>query len=116
MQSRTRTTRHLIDKVMGRPMKYWCLIVMLLLVGAAPVLARPARIILLRHGEKPPDESDVYLTERGKDRARALSAFLTSEPILGTNGLPAALFAPKATKQGHHIRPYQTVAPLSVSN
>jgi hypothetical protein len=76
-------------------------------------LARRARVILLRHAEKPPDESNVYLSERGKARARALVAFLASQPVLGTNGPPAALFATKFTRRGHSLRPYETLEPLA---
>jgi hypothetical protein len=89
-----------------------CALILLFLLVAETGLARPARVILLRHAEKPPDESDVYLSERGKARARALAAFLTTEPVLGTNGQPAALFAPKATRGGHTFRPGQTLEPL----
>jgi hypothetical protein len=89
-----------------------CGLILFFFLIAETGLARPARVILLRHAEKPPDESAVYLSERGKARARALAAFLTSEPVLGTNGQPAALFAPKVTGRGHTFRPFQTLEPL----
>ncbi|MGA2657674.1 MAG: hypothetical protein ABSH34_09160 [Verrucomicrobiota bacterium] len=89
-----------------------CALILLFFLIAETGLARPARVILLRHAEKPADESDGYLSERGKARARALAAFLTMEAVLGTNGQPAALFAPKATRGGHTFRPRQTLEPL----
>ena len=94
-------------------MKYCHLILLLFLIAAETVLARPAQVILLRHGEKPPDESNVNLSERGEARARALVAFLTTKPAFLTNGLPTALFAPKVTKRGHTSRPYETIEPLA---
>ena len=85
----------------------------LLFLIAQTASAWPARIVLLRHAEKPPDESAVYLSERGKARAGALAVFLTAEPVLAMNGQPVALFAPKVTKRGHTFRPYQTLQPLA---
>jgi len=94
-------------------MKYCRLILLLLLIAAEAVLARPARVILLRHAEKPPDESHVHLSGRGESRARALVALLATKQVLGTNGSPAALFAPKVTSRGHSLRPSETLEPLA---
>jgi hypothetical protein len=94
-------------------MKCCRLILLLFLIAAENVLARPARVILLRHAEKPPDESSVHLSERGESRARALVAFLATETVLGTNGPPAGLFAPQVTRRGHSRRPYETLKPLA---
>ena len=92
----------------------WCrLIIMILLVAAETVLAAPARVILLRHAEKPPDESTVHLSKRGQSRARALVSLLEVRSVLGTNGPAAALFAPKFTRQGHSRRPYETLEPMA---
>src|ERR1035441_4090635 len=92
----------------------WCrLILMILLVVTETVSARPARVILLRHAEKPPDESTIHLSERGQSRARALVTFFEVRSVLGSNGPPAALFAPKFTRQGHSRRPYETLEPLA---
>src|ERR1035437_2069778 len=94
-------------------MKCCRLILVLFLIAAETVLARPARIILLRHAEKPPDESNVHLSERGESRARALVALLEVRSVLGANGPPAALFAPKVTRRGHSRRPYETLEPVA---
>jgi hypothetical protein len=93
----------------------WCRLILLLLflIAAETVLARPARIILLRHAEKPPDKSNVHLSERGELRARALVAHLTTNPAFVTNCLPAALFAPEVKRRGHSRRPYETLEPLA---
>ncbi|MGO8926235.1 MAG: histidine phosphatase family protein [Limisphaerales bacterium] len=94
-------------------MKYCRLILLLFLIAAETASALPARVILLRHAEKPPDESDIHLSERGESRARALVVLLATERVLGTNGPPAALFAPKVTRRGHSRRPYETLEPLA---
>jgi len=94
-------------------MKYCRLVLLLFLIAAETVLARPAQVILLRHAEKPPDASNVHLSERGESRARALVAFLTTKSAFVTNGLPAALFAPNFTRRGHSHRPYETLEPLA---
>ena len=85
----------------------------LLLSAAQSVLARPAEIILLRHAEKPPDETNVHLSATGKERARALVQFLTNTPALTANGLPVALFAAHPLSRSHSKRPVETLEPLS---
>jgi hypothetical protein len=94
-------------------MKSCRLILLLCLIAAETVLAAPARVILLRHAEKPPDKSTVHLSERGESRACALLALLEVRSVMGTNGPPAALFAPKFTRQGHSRRPYETLKRLA---
>ena len=74
-------------------------------------LARPAQIILLRHGEKPADESNPHLSAEGRARAQALVSFLTTSPGLMTNGLPVALFAAQPTRSQ---QPRPTASPEKV--
>ncbi len=93
-------------------MTSWRSTLLFLLVATATAMARPARVILLRHAEKPPLEISVHLSERGQTRAQALVNLLSVGPVLGTNGPPAALFAPEFTKRGHGSRPYETLLPL----
>ena len=76
-------------------------------------LARPAQIILLRHGEKPADESNPHLSVEGRARAQALVSFLTTSAGLITNGLPVALFAAQPTRHGHSLRTHETLEPLA---
>ena len=75
--------------------------------------ARPAQVILLRHAEKPDDEFDLQLTERGRERARALVSFFTTAPALTNTGLPSLLFATKMTRTGKSQRPRETLEPLA---
>jgi hypothetical protein len=93
-------------------MKFWCWILSLLTL--APVAgAQPARIVLLRHAEKPPEEWAAHLSDRGRERALALASFLTNKMVLGGDALPSALFAQKISKQGRGGRPYETLVPLA---
>jgi hypothetical protein len=89
-------------------------IALLALVGAFPADAEPAQIILLRHAEKPADESDVHLSAEGQERARALVGFLTTTPALTNHGPPAVLFACQATARGHGRRCLETLQPLAI--
>src|SRR6266567_4055872 len=84
----------------------------ILLAGVQSVLAQPAEIILLRHAEKPPDESNVHLSTTGKERARALVQFFTNIPALTANGPPVALFAARPLSRSHSRRPAETLEPL----
>ena len=89
------------------------LAILTLILSLNSAFAKPAEIILLRHAEKPPDEMNVHLSARGKERAQSLAAFLTSTPALVTNGLPVALFATHPTSHGHGQRTSETLDPLA---
>lgn len=82
-----------------------------LLAGTVFLSARPAEIILLRHGEKPPNDHDPNLSPLGVARAEALPALLAHSLALLTNGPPAALFAPRSTPHGHGRRAEETILP-----
>ncbi len=85
-----------------------------LFISAEVVVGLPARVILLRHAEKPPDEADVHLSERGQARAQALAGLLTTNVTLIPKGSPEALFAPSVRRSGHTSRPYETLEPLGL--
>jgi hypothetical protein len=85
----------------------------ILLLSAGAVVGRPARLILIRHAEKPPDPSDVHLSEKGQLRARGLAGLLTTNLAIIPAGPPTALFAPKFTRRGRTRRPYETLQPLA---
>jgi hypothetical protein len=84
-----------------------------LLLTAAPVVAQPAQIILLRHAEKPDDKSDVHLSSRGQERAQALVALLGRHSPYTSNAPVVALFATRITKNNRSLRTGETLAPLS---
>jgi broad specificity phosphatase PhoE len=78
-----------------------------------PPIYRPAAIILIRHGEKPEDSKDVHLAPAGVKRAEELASFITTDTAMKRLGLPVAIFATKAAKDGNGQRTRETVAPLS---
>jgi hypothetical protein len=87
--------------------------ILILLTGVRICPAQPAEVILLRHAEKPPDESNVHLSATGKERARALVKFFATTPELTTNGPPVVLFAARPVSRKHSNRPAETLEPLA---
>lgn len=80
---------------------------------AVAATAQPARIILLRHAEKPASEADIHLSERGRERARALAAWATNSPVWPTNEPPVVVFACQPTGQAPSVRAVETITPLA---
>jgi hypothetical protein len=93
-------------------LKAWAPALLALLL-ASTAGARPAQVILLRHAEKPANEADVHLSERGRERAQALVGFLTTNPAVTNRGVPSMLFAPQVIHRGHSRRPSETLEPLA---
>jgi hypothetical protein len=87
--------------------------VFILLTCVRICVAQPAEVILLRHAEKPPDESNVHLSATGKERSRALVKFFATAPELTTNGPPIVLFAARPVSRKHSNRPAETLEPLA---
>ena len=77
------------------------------------VLATPAEIILIRHGEKP-DVGDE-LNEQGRERAKELVDFFLKDSRVLHFGTPAAIYAmkPKPRTAESSVRPIETVTPLA---
>ena len=75
--------------------------------------AHPAQIILLRHAEKPADDHDEHLSERGILRAQALPGLILSNSVLAAYGPPVALYVPEHTLHRQSRRPFDTLKPLS---
>jgi phosphohistidine phosphatase SixA len=66
----------------------------------------PARIIIVRHGEKPDDASDPNLAPQGQERAQALATILPQKyPNI------SYIFASAPSK--HSVRPIQTITPTA---
>ena len=73
--------------------------------------ASPAQILIIRHAEKP-DNDSVDLSDQGKKRAEALPGlFLKSQSRPQPFPNPNFIFATKNSKHSH--RPLETVTPLA---
>ena len=84
---------------------------LLSLLIAAPVLAAPAEIIFLRHGEKDAEGPD--LNARGYERARALVVLFETDARVLSHGKPAAIFSARPSKSGGSVRSIETMDPTS---
>jgi hypothetical protein len=93
------------------------LLLAIVLLGRRPVIntSRPGQIILIRHGEKPADQSDAHLSPAGVRRAEQLVAFITTDSTMMRFGLPVALFATQTTKNNRGYRTQETLEPLATT-
>lgn len=71
-------------------------------------MAFPPTILLLRHGEKPTDKTDIHLSSKGQQRAAALAPYLVS-----TYGIPTAIYAMGQKKATTSVRPIETMRPTA---
>lgn len=74
-------------------------------------MAQLPTILLIRHGEKPDDKTNINLTEKGRQRAAALAPYL-----LSTYGAPSAIYAMGQKKPTTSIRPIQTIQPTATAS
>jgi hypothetical protein len=96
--------------------KYTLLVLVTLaasVLAGPPALAQPAQVLIIRHGEKPPERSAVNLSLKGQERAMALVPFLTKTLGLLSHGLPVALFATKIAPNDPSQCTLETLTPLS---
>ena len=92
----------------------FCLIALLTTMAAvSSPPARPAQIILIRHGDKPSDPDNPHLSRAGLKRAQALVPFITKDPAMTRLGSPVALFATRTTKHDTGVRTQETLEPLA---
>ena len=75
---------------------------------ATPPFVRPKAILIIRHAEKPADDTDTGLSPEGKKRAESLPDLFKKTDPLPT---PDFIIATKASK--HSNRPVETVTPLA---
>jgi hypothetical protein len=80
---------------------------------ACSLNAQPVQVILIRHAEKPKDSDALHLSAAGKRRAAALPSYVKTDPELIRFGLPAALIASGARKNGNGQRAAETLEPLA---
>ena len=88
------------------------ILVCLLTIGcAAPTVGKPARVIIIRHAEKPDEGNELSL--KGRERAAALVPYFLETPEF-FKGMPlAAIYAQGPRKEGSSVRSMQTVKGLA---
>jgi hypothetical protein len=82
------------------------------LVSAVLASAQPAKVILIRHAEKPQDNTDGELALKGKERAMALVPFLTENDDFIGSGTNVMLYATKVA-HGPTNHTHETLRPLA---
>jgi hypothetical protein len=79
-------------------------------------MAQPAQVIIIRHAEKPLDDTDRSdkddLSLEGRERAAALVPFFRGNKHVLEFDTPVAIYAQGTAKQ-HSRRPVQTIRPLA---
>lgn len=89
------------------------MVIVLLLVSEA-LLAMPAHVLLMRHGEEPYPDEGIHLSPRGEARANSLPQLLDSDKHIEFNGLtPHVLYAMRPAKKKGSMRSIETFLPLS---
>jgi hypothetical protein len=84
-----------------------------LLLCSISAFAAPAQVILIRHGEKPAQGSE--LNAQGFQRAKALVAYFQTEPAVTRYGTPVAIYAMAPKNAAGSVRAIQTVTPLAAA-
>jgi broad specificity phosphatase PhoE len=95
---------------MAAPARCW-LAVVFAIAACAQARAEPRKVLIIRHAEKPEDDS-IHLSPEGQKRAEALpQLFMKSADRPDPLPRPDFIFATKVSK--HSNRPVETVTPLA---
>src|SRR5690348_14777746 len=86
-------------------------IIILLCAAFSNIDAIPARVLLIRHAEKPPTGNQLSI--KGKERAAALAPFFAESREWQKYGKIAAIYAARPGKEEGSVRSQETVEPLS---
>lgn len=80
-----------------------------LLLAAPTSLAMPKTVVVIRHAEKPADESNIHLSEKGYARAAKLPQFF----LRFDSAAAIRLIAQGQKRADSSLRPIETVMPAS---
>ena len=92
-------------------MKITTVIITLTLFFSISVLAVPAQVLIIRHGERP--DTGNNLSIRGWARPHALVHYFETNPAVTQHGTPVAIYASRPGSVDPSEREIETVTPLS---
>lgn len=104
-------TEHRVPRRRQKGVRRFIVIGWWLLAGLLPALAQPARVILIRHGEKPESDRDPHLSIAGRDHAARWVNWFTNS----VDRTPSILLAPRPTGKHPSVRPIETLEPLALA-
>jgi hypothetical protein len=81
----------------------------IILLQAPTILAMPKTVVVIRHAEKPSDESNIHLSEKGYARAAKLPQFF----LRFDSASAIRLIAQGQKRADSSLRPIETVMPAS---
>ena len=86
-----------------------------ILITPGVSMAKPLRVMIIRHAEKPTDEKSDHLSPVGYQRAEALKKLFEVHPEYAEPHLPDYLFAARYTPGESSARAIETLTPLAQS-
>ncbi len=90
-------------------MKWLICLIAIATTQTSAILAQPARILLIRHAEKPAKAENPHLSLAGRQHANVWMGYFTNS----TDRLPDFLFAPRPSEKHPSLRPIETLEPLA---
>ena len=94
---------------MKSPITLFTLLLAAVLLHAPTTLAMPKTVVVIRHAEKPADESNIHLSEKGYARAAKLPQFF----LRFDSAQAIRLIAQGQKRADSSLRPIETVMPAS---
>jgi hypothetical protein len=94
------------------------MVLLVCLGGVGTLQAGPAQVIIIRHAEKPPDETAPggnLLSLKGKQRAAALVPYFLGTPDVLEYKTPVAIYAQRPKKDSSSRRALDTVQGLATA-
>ncbi|OGB83065.1 hypothetical protein A3F66_04860 [candidate division TM6 bacterium RIFCSPHIGHO2_12_FULL_32_22] len=76
------------------------------------ISATPKAIIIIRHGEKSPDKSNVNLDQKGCERAAALAPYFVGRDLFKDLKI-TKIFAQQPDSKDASMRPIETITPTA---
>jgi len=92
---------------------FFCVFTAFLLFPHHTLVALPAQVLIIRHGNKLTVNPGEHLSLLGRERAAALTPYLMETKELLTYGSPVAIYAKGVSTGDPSLRPIETVSELA---